>query len=922
MEQTLHTPLPHIKAPVEPVKAPTEPVKAPIVAAMKPEGLGELGAMYHPSGAWDTASTSSGGPSINSCSSIVQPVSSSTNRLSSSFDESDVSLKSNRGDMPSTIKHQYVGVLPGVLSSSSASGGLPSKAVAIPDMSPAWGQYQISTTPGTCTPLYCSLTPTRIPSQQGPASGDVDESQAQPAYLEPAHPHRKCVHSSESLVELHTDKNPSYNREGGALGSRKLSLLLNETPLQVDSLPQEVQAMLHKEGESVSQELPVSVPRWFDAETGCIRHEYLPELPSYRMTLNTSVAKLSAASRVYQRTRWPGEPAKVAFSGSQPYKARSIRRISCPETSILRRKSDFVSASSQPQSNIQAPAETARHARNTVLSDVSGGLAARNRRVRFATVASAREYTERSPSPVAGVSMVSEPPTLAGLCQDDPWGTPEDDRLVQFLPGDKISSTRATKLLDCMMEIVQRLLKHSSVHSADHAQLETSLRLLQHFGTECVGRVPALCFLADTLEACEQLVKDKLPEEEAALLLLLIEATKKPLLSREAVLRLHRIKQQMRYPQYLDLFLTPLETLQRLRICDRRKATTRLSLYAAIADETLLDPACKVHANAFLVNDSACGIVTSRPWNGSKNPRAFAVDILKLCEEDILASQQRMKCDESSPSGQQANPRKASSITMIIESALRRTSELGTCSMGLLALDDAGERLRFATCGFVRLLVLRRSSASGILSRVAEAPVRNAAVAAETQLFKWPSKKELIDDIARQAECQDTSGVDTSKGTSVYNCKCILRQALLRVIEWAENGNGWSSRGLVEQEVSVQEGDFFIMADDILFDIVSSEEMRHLFSCCLTPEEGKDATDISLCISPTCLPNLLKRLWKQRVPDVQALLSRVKDKQQRIAAHAIGRRGVPETLEACPLDLPIVAGWIRNRKDHMEGEDS
>ena len=44
----------------------------------------------------------------------------------------------------------------------------------------------------------------------------------------------------------------------------------------------------------------------------------------------------------------------------------------------------------------------------------------------------------------------------------------------------------------------------------------------------------------------------------------------------------------------------------------------------------------------------------------------------------------------------------------------------------------------------MRLLVLRRSAASGILCRIAEAPVRNVAIATESQLFKWPSVKELL----------------------------------------------------------------------------------------------------------------------------------------------------------------------------------
>lgn len=93
-------------------------------------------------------------------------------------------------------------------------------------------------------------------------------------------------------------------------------------------------------------------------------------------------------------------------------------------------------------------------------------------------------------------------------------------------------------------------------------ELEASLRLLSAFETECAGRTPALCFLADTLEACQQLVEQKLPEEERKTILELLEATKAPLLSRDAVMTLHRIRQEMRHPKDLDLLLTPLEVLQ------------------------------------------------------------------------------------------------------------------------------------------------------------------------------------------------------------------------------------------------------------------------------------------------------------------------------------------------------------------------
>lgn len=76
-----------------------------------------------------------------------------------------------------------------------------------------------------------------------------------------------------------------------------------------------------------------------------------------------------------------------------------------------------------------------------------------------------------------------------------------------------------------------------------------------------------------------------------------------------------------------------------------------------------------------------------------------------------------------------------------------------------------GERLRFATCGFLRLLVLRRSPLSGILCRVAEAPVRNAAAAADTQLFRWPSKQELLDEFRHYRETDSKEDLTEYRGS-------------------------------------------------------------------------------------------------------------------------------------------------------------
>lgn len=74
-----------------------------------------------------------------------------------------------------------------------------------------------------------------------------------------------------------------------------------------------------------------------------------------------------------------------------------------------------------------------------------------------------------------------------------------------------------------------------------------------------------------------------------------------------------------------------------------------------------------------------------------------------------------------------------------------------------------GEKLRFATCGFVRAIVLRRSPASGVLCRLAEAPVRDAASAAETQLFKWPSKQELLNELSKEHQFEKSEKVDKPK---------------------------------------------------------------------------------------------------------------------------------------------------------------
>lgn len=77
-----------------------------------------------------------------------------------------------------------------------------------------------------------------------------------------------------------------------------------------------------------------------------------------------------------------------------------------------------------------------------------------------------------------------------------------------------------------------------------------------------MGRHPSLSYFGDCLERCEQLVKTKLPEEEEGHLKDLVQTAAASLLSREAVLKLHRMRLQLQHPPEMELFLTPLETLQ------------------------------------------------------------------------------------------------------------------------------------------------------------------------------------------------------------------------------------------------------------------------------------------------------------------------------------------------------------------------
>ncbi|KAL8447909.1 hypothetical protein Emed_004204 [Eimeria media] len=898
-----------------PLKAANAPPHAsadswkPTTAPSKAADANVWGFIGHPS-AGASASTATGPSTASGSSSFYgASVSGSFSRLKSLETTDPYASTTSRSGTPTLSKRQYVAVLPAEPSACN-SLRIPANAVATSDLSPAWCQYQTTSVGAPLTPVYCSLTPATTAGQPPRDTGEP----MQQTFVEGTSAHNGGLKSSEKNQSPVAGGVLASQQDSLNVGShRKSSLLLNETPLQVASLPQEVQALIQT-GSPQPHEAPKQFPDWFDAEAGCIRRECLPALPTFRINLNTSVAKLSVASRAHHRTRFPGESAKVTVTGSHGVREKTLRRLSCPDASLLQRRLEFNSNLLEPPA--QATPSSCGGKQSPLLSHVTDGLAARSRRVRFATVASAREYKERSPSVSPAVSKpLSRTTSIAAATHEE---DSEATDSPQVLRGQKGAHARALEIAQRMTGMIERLLNTPALRENKQSteELQSSLKLLQAFTTECAGRLPALCFFADTLETCQELVEHKLPEEERKPLLQLIEASKVPLLSRDAVIKLHRIRQEMRHPKDIDLLLTPLDVLQSLRVCDRRREITGLSLFAAVADDPLLQIEQKAQPSFFLLNDSACGVVSARPWTGSSNPRSFAVDVLKQCQEQMAAVHESNKNVEGARSPGVWNP--SSSLSLVVEAALQKTQEYGTCSLALLNLDSAGEKLRFATCGFLRLLVLRRSAASGVLYRVAESPVRNAAAAAETQLSRWPSRERLLKELhQRQQEGAACEMPDTKADLDAG----ARRQALMRIVEWAEEtGDGCNSRGLVEQELPVQEGDFFIVADDVLFDVISSEEIRYLFSCCLTSIEVKDLTDISLCTIPSCLPTLLKRLMKHRVPSSRALLQRYQQRQQRFASQVVGRRQVAETAEACPLDLTIATGWIRKKPANADAE--
>ncbi|KAL8453885.1 hypothetical protein Emag_001693 [Eimeria magna] len=570
-------------APVNPLQ-PTTPLEAPLksantspqaascpwkptAATSKATDANAWGFIGHPSGGIATASTASG-PSTTSGSGSFYgtSVSGSFSRLKS-LETTDPYTTASLSGTPTLSKRQYVAVLPAKPSACN-SLRIPAHAVATSDLSPAWCQYQTTSVGAPLTPVYCSLTPataagqpprdTGEPLQQAPVEG----TSANKGGLKSFEKDRGSV--AEGVLASHQD---ILNG-----GHRKSSLLLNETPLQVASLPEEVQALIQA-GSAQPHETPKQFPEWFDAEAGCIRRECLPVLPTFRINLNTSVAKLSVASRAHHRTRFPGEPAKVAVTGCHEVREKTLRRLSCPDASLLQRR--FESTSNLLEPPAQATPSSCGGKQSPALSHVTEGLAARSRRVRFATVASACEYKERSPSLTAGSPAVSKPLSRAASLAPPHEEDSEATDSPQVLSGQKGAQARAVEIAQRMIGMIERLLNTPALRENNQSteDLQSSLKLLQAFTAECAGRLPALCFFADTLETCQELVERKLPEEERKPLLQLIEASKVPLLSRDALIKLHRIRQEMRHPKELDLLLTPLDVLQvkpKLNLCNQR----------------------------------------------------------------------------------------------------------------------------------------------------------------------------------------------------------------------------------------------------------------------------------------------------------------------------------------------------------------
>lgn len=457
------------------------------------------------------------------------------------------------GNTPHALKHHYVGILHGAAPAVSLTSlGIPSTAVSVTDTSPAWAQHQFTTTTsgsssgggsgvsGCCTPLYCSLTPTPTPAplhsghsflvkeapsypqQSGTFGGGGKPKNNKTAGADvgaaaaaaPVAPDAPTTVSGASPASRAAESDSRCVVSACAGSTRRhSSLLLNEQPLSLTSLPQEVQAALQQERGTPGSSS--SVPDWFDVQTGCIKKELLPQLPSFRSTLNTSVAKLSAASRIHHRVRWPGESAKATAANVHhlhprreaapvPATGGTFPASGAPSSpppaaggpnAIMRRKSDSSAISLHSRVSPHMPLRSSSHTFAPESASANSPIAAfavptagapagaatqppRSRRVRFATVPSAREYRELSPFEGAAGASPSPPvaslradlphpcSTLTAYCQEAAETTvPAAEQQHTAIAGNPTTGaagvySRSSSLLNKMTEMMQRLLNY------------------------------------------------------------------------------------------------------------------------------------------------------------------------------------------------------------------------------------------------------------------------------------------------------------------------------------------------------------------------------------------------------------------------------------------------------------------------------
>lgn len=489
MEQFIPALPAHMSTPVEPPLKPMAAVTygfgvnhpsadgstAATVTPLKAPQAAVWGFVSHPSAVGSTASTATGPPTLSEAS-ILRRVSAS---FTQSFDGSEsYTPSSRRSSTPTTARPQYVAVLPGVMPSISAPCGIPPNSVAMSDMSPAWAQYQTTSTEGPSTPVYCSLTPTKATFQPPAVQDEGTEGRSRQAFVRMSAGKDNGESFGSSSI-LSANENTPFQSEGLGSGRRRSSLLLNETPLQVHSLPEEVQASIQA-AQAPQQEPLKRLPEWFDAQLGCIRRECLPELPSFRTTLNTFEAKLSVESRVQHRTRCPGEPAKAISRGYPQNRDKGVRRVSCPDAALVRRRSDTISCLSGSSSYQRAASGNIEQGRNSVLSEATEELAARSRRVRFATVAAAREYKERSPSGATGSPSYSELPFTTAPMPQSPREAAETTDLKRVLLCQKEAQAFASAILHRMTEMIGRLLSSSALQKDGHATVSSNAPCLRN----------------------------------------------------------------------------------------------------------------------------------------------------------------------------------------------------------------------------------------------------------------------------------------------------------------------------------------------------------------------------------------------------------------------------------------------------------